>query len=654
MADRHPDRLLDDLDEAQREAVTSEGAPLVVLAGAGSGKTRVLTRRIAWRCATGSADPSHVLAITFTRKAAGELRGRLRQMSGGAVTAGTFHSVALAQMRQRAADAGRRPAEILDRKARLLGSLLSRAGVRRGGSTPALELASEIEWAKARMVPPDRYVQDASRAGRNTSLEPEMVASLFARYEQEKQRRGLVDFDDLLITCADALENDAEWAAAQRWRWRHFFVDEYQDVNPLQIRLLNAWRGERPDLCVVGDPDQSIYSWNGAEASELPTFEQRHPGTTVVRLRANYRCPAPVLAAARAALGPIAKSDPLPARPGEAGSSPEVRAYPDEDAEAAGIAEVLRSRRVGRRWSDAAILVRTNAQAVPIQRALAASGIPVRVRGGGLLRQPEVRDALSTLRRDGGLAAWIEATEALAAESSAERAPNLEALVTLAHEFRSFDPGGGSPAFLTWLGDAAGDEPAGGEQDAVEISTFHRAKGLEWEVVVVAGVEDGYLPHYLSEADEALAEERRLLYVACTRASSDLVLTWARRRSFGSHERRREPSPWLAAIENLDGKRRRAPEPRSRPAGRSSKAPAGVAPADADLYEALRAWRLGVSRSSNVPAYVVFPDATLAAIAAARPSDARGLLGLPGIGPVKIDRFGDQVLEVVASHARSS
>ncbi|HUR48589.1 MAG TPA: UvrD-helicase domain-containing protein [Acidimicrobiales bacterium] len=645
------DRLLDDLDEAQREAVVSDGAPLVVLAGAGSGKTRVLTRRIAWRCATGSADARHVLAITFTRKAAGELRSRLRKLGGTPVTAGTFHSIALAQLRQRDADAGRRSPEILDRKARLLGSLLSRAGVRRSGATPAFEMAAEIEWAKARMIEPARYLAEAAKAGRGTSLEPKLVADLFARYEEEKKRRGLVDFDDLLISCADALEGDAEWAAAQRWRWRHFFVDEYQDVNPLQIRLLAAWRGERPDLCVVGDPDQSIYSWNGAEAGELPNFADRNPGTTVVRLRANYRCPAPVLAAARAALGPVGRSDPLPARRDGSSAPVEIRSFNDEEAEATGIASIVRARHVARRWSDAAVLVRTNAQAVPIQRALTAAGVPCRVRGGGLLREPEVRDALGALRRQGGLDEWTDATEALATEAAPDRAANLEALVTLAREFRSLDPGGGGPAFLTWLADAAGDEVSGAEADAVEISSFHRAKGLEWEVVVVAGVEEGYVPHYLSEADEALAEERRLLYVACTRASSDLILTWARKRSFGSHERRREPSPWLDAIEALDGKKRVRPERRPEPS-RQARAPVGVDAADADLYEALRTWRLGVSRSSNVPAYVVFADATLAAIAAARPRDARGLLKLPGVGPVKIDRFGKQVLEVVASHQR--
>ena len=648
------DRLLADLDEAQREAVTSGGQPLVVLAGAGSGKTRVLTRRIAWRCATGSADPRHVLAITFTRKAAGELRHRLLDLGAAAVTAGTFHSVALAQLRQRDADAGRRSPEILDRKARLLGGLLSRAGIRRPGATPAFDMAAEIEWAKARMISPDRYVAEAARAGRSTSLEPAAVADVFDRYEEEKRHRGLADFDDLLISCADALENDAEWAAAQRWRWRHFFVDEYQDVNPLQIRLLAAWRGDRPDLCVVGDPDQSIYSWNGAEASELPTFADRHPGTTVVRLRANYRCPAPVLAAARAALGPVGKSEPLPARQAGSPAPVDIRGFDDAAAEAAGIAEILRGRHVARRWSDEAVLVRTNAQAIPIQRALSAAGVPCRVRGGGLLREPEVRDALSSLRRQGGLDEWTDATEAAAREAAPERAANLEALVTLAREFRALDPGGAGPAFLTWLSDAAGDEAAGGPQDAVEISSFHRAKGLEWDVVVVAGVEDGYVPHYLSEADEALAEERRLLYVACTRASSDLILTWARRRAFGSNERRREPSPWLAPIEALDGKRRPAVSARPQPGQRPPRAPAGVDAADADLYEALRNWRLGVSRSSNVPAYVVFADATLAAIAAARPRDTRSLLRLPGVGPVKIDRFGQQVLDVVASHHRAS
>jgi DNA helicase II / ATP-dependent DNA helicase PcrA len=637
------ERLLEGLDDAQREAVTSEGAPLVVLAGAGSGKTRVLTRRIAWRCATGSAAAQHVLAITFTRKAAGELRSRLRAVGAPSVTAGTFHSVALAQLRHREADAGRRPPEVLDRKARLLGPLLSRAGIRKGPSA-ALELATEIEWAKARMIHAERYAAESVKAGRRSTLEPRQIADLYARYEEEKRRRGLVDFDDLLSSCAGLLENDTAWAEAQRWRWRHFFVDEYQDVNPLQVRLLEAWRGDRPDLCVVGDPDQAIYSWNGADASALPTFAERHPGTTVVRLRANYRCPAPVLTAARAALGPVAQSDPLPARPGS-GPAPRVTSYADETAEAEGIARLLR-REVAGRWSAAAVLVRTNAQVLTIQRTLSASGIPVVVRGGGLLRQPEIRDALSGLRRAGDLAGWTAGLEAEIGRGPADRAENLQALANLAAEFSSLDPAGGGPAFLAWVERAADDEPAGA--DGVEICTFHRAKGLEWELVVVGGVEDGYVPHYLSQEGEALDEERRLLYVACTRASDQLHLTWARRRSFGSFDKNRDPSPWLAAIQ---GRPEPRPEPRKAVAPKRRATP-GVDPEDADLFEALRKWRLEVSRSSNVPAYVVFADATLAAIAEARPSSNRALLGLPGIGPVKVDRFGAGVLEVVASNPR--
>ncbi len=640
------DRLLTGLDDAQREAVVSPGAPLVVLAGAGSGKTRVLTRRIAWRCATGDADPSHVLAITFTRKAAGELRARLRTLHAGNVTAGTFHGVALAQLRQLSADSGRRPPEVLDRKARLLAPLLSRAGIRRPGQAAALELATEIEWAKARMIAPEAYPAEAVRADRRTTLEPDQVASLFTRYEEDKSRKGLLDFDDLLSHCADALENDVAWAEAQRWRWRHFFVDEYQDVNPLQVRLLEAWRAERPDLCIVGDPDQSIYSWNGADASALPTFATRHPNTTVVRLRTNYRCPAPVLEAARAALGPVAQSDPLPASEGS-GAPVKVVAYGDEKAEGAGIARILRQE-TSARWSTAAVLTRTNAQVLTLQRVLTASGIPCRARGGGLMRQPEARDALGQLRRGASLESWTAGLEEEIGRASAEKADNLQALVNLAGEFKALDPGGGPAGFLAWVVAAADEEPAAATE-AVEISTFHRAKGLEWEIVVAAGLEDGFVPHYLSQSDESLAEERRLLYVACTRASSRLFLTWARQRSFGKYDRPRDPSPWLAAVQGQP-----EPRPAVRPpaAVRGPRATPGVAPEDAELFEALRTWRLDISRSSNVPAYVVFPDATLSSIAGARPSTTRELLKLAGVGPVKIDRFGKQVLEVVAAHPR--
>src|SRR4051812_38936647 len=296
------DALLEGLTEAQAAAVTSDGAPLVILAGAGSGKTRVLTRRIAWRAATGSADPRHVLALTFTRKAAGELRHRLGALGvRDGVAAGTFHAVAYAQLRQRWADAGQHAPTLLDRKAGFLNRLLGPRS-ERDAAVQTIDLAAEIEWAKARMVGPEQYEAAALHAGRTPPITPSAMASLYERYETEKHRRGVVDFDDLLLRCVGALRDDTAFAAAQRWRFRHVFVDEYQDVNPTQAALLAGWRGDGNDLCVVGDPNQAIYSWNGADPAYLSDFTVREPGATVVRLDDNFRSTPQVLATAAAVL----------------------------------------------------------------------------------------------------------------------------------------------------------------------------------------------------------------------------------------------------------------------------------------------------------------------------------------------------------------
>jgi DNA helicase-2/ATP-dependent DNA helicase PcrA len=302
------DRLLQDLDESQRRAVTSPACPLAILAPAGSGKTRVLTRRIAWRVDEGHAEASHVLALTFTRKAAGELRDRLRRLGlRDGVACGTFHGVAYAQLRSRWADEGRQPPALLTRKGRLLGELLragsqsgsgpgSRSGS--GSGLTAAQVAGEIEWAKSRLTGPDGYVTAVASVRRRVPGSPERVAELYSRYEDEKRRRRLVDFDDLLRLCSHHIESDARFAAAQRWRFRHLFVDEFQDVNPLQMQLLEAWRGDRYDLCVVGDPHQAIYGWNGADAGFLERFQQLYPPAEVIALDRNYRSTPQVLAAA--------------------------------------------------------------------------------------------------------------------------------------------------------------------------------------------------------------------------------------------------------------------------------------------------------------------------------------------------------------------
>jgi DNA helicase-2/ATP-dependent DNA helicase PcrA len=675
------ERLLDGLTDAQAAAVTSDGAPLCILAGAGSGKTRVLTRRIAWRVATGSADSRHVLALTFTRKAAGELRTRLGHLGvREGVAAGTFHAVAYGQLRQRWADRGETPPTLLERKVGFLARLLGpRSG--RDAAVQPIDLATEIEWAKARMVGPAGYEAAALAAGRTPPLSVSAMAALYERYEQEKQRRGVVDFDDLLLRCVQALRDDTAFAAAQRWRLRHLFVDEYQDVNPAQAALLAGWRGESADLCVVGDPNQAIYSWNGADPGYLTEFTQREPAATVVRLDDNFRSSPQVLAVASSVLAGGGISSGLrPHRPD--GPLPSVRAFASDRDEARGIARAVRGKhRPGTPWSRIAVLARTNAQTVMLEEALREAGIPFRVRGGGaFLQQPEVRTALDALRRTGGpltvrvtdLETELHLDDATAAADDgprAERRAVLAELVRLAREHLAVDPHATVDGFLGWLTTAVGADAGDTRTDAVDLATFHAAKGLEWPVVFLVGLERGLVPIGHAKTDAGVDEERRLLYVAVTRAEEELHCSWARERTFGSRSVPRQPSPWLddiqAARAALAGgatatdlrdrvlaERRKL---RSTDGGRSSRRSKVTVGADADpgVLTALKAWRSAAARAAGVPAYVIFHDTTLAAVAEAQPASRASLLALPGLGPVKAERYGDDLLRVVAENRAS-
>jgi DNA helicase-2/ATP-dependent DNA helicase PcrA len=670
------ERLLDALTDRQAAAVTSDGAPLCILAGAGSGKTRVLTRRIAWRVATGSADARHVLALTFTRKAAGELRTRLGQLGvREGVAAGTFHAVAYAQLRQRWADNGETPPALLERKVGLLSRLMGpRSG--RDAAVQPIDVASEIEWAKARMVGPSTYEAAALAAGRTPPLSVSAMAALYERYEAEKRRRGLVDFDDLLLRCVQALRDDTAFAAAQRWRMRHLFVDEYQDVNPTQAALLAGWRGEGNDLCVVGDPNQAIYSWNGADPAFLTEFTRREPSATVVRLDDNFRSSPQVLAIASSVLasGGV-RSDLRAHRPD--GPLPTVRAYATDRDEARGVARAVRDKhRPGAPWSRLAVLARTNAQTVLLEEAFREAGIPFRVRGGGaFLQQPEVRTALDGLRRAGGsLSARIVDVETDARDGdddgpAGERRAVLAELVRLAHEHLAVDANASVDSFLGWLTTAVGADAGDARADAVDLATFHAAKGLEWPIVFLVGLERGLVPIGHAKTDAGIDEERRLLYVAVTRAEEELHCSWARERTFGSRSVPRQPSTWLddiqAARAALSGgasphdlRDRVAAERRklrSTDGGRSGRRANITVGADADpgVLTALKAWRSAAAKAAGVPAYVIFHDTTLAAVAQAQPATRASLLALPGLGPVKAERYGDDLLRVVAEHRAS-
>jgi DNA helicase II / ATP-dependent DNA helicase PcrA len=668
--------LLEGLTEAQRRAVTSDAAPLCVLAGPGSGKTRVLTRRIAYLAAEGRAAPRHVLALTFTRRAAGELTRRLRGLGvRDAVAAGTFHAVAFASLRQWWADQGRPSPTLVERPSRLLARV--RAAARLDPGLPLADVAGEIEWARSRLVDPDGYEAAALAARRRPAVPVPTVALLYARYEAEKRRRGLVDFHDLVVRCGDALLADPDFAARQRWRFRHVFVDEYQDVNPAQARLLEAWRGDRLDLFVVGDPNQAIYGWNGADPGLLDAFPDRFPSAAVLSLDDNFRSTPEVVAVATAVLA-AAGGRPRPQRGHRAeGPAPSVRAFPSEHAEARAVADDLRRRRTaGAAWSHHAVLFRSHAQAAALEAALTAAGVPHRLRGSrSFLDAPEAQALLGDLRNGAvPLRVWVADLEALArGDGPGGPAPDgaaADELARLGRELLEHDPGATAESFRAWLGAAAradGDDPAHGT-DAVELATFHAAKGLEWPVVFVVGVEDGLVPISRATTRAARDEERRLLYVAVTRAVDELHCSWAHQRSFGAHPVPRSPSPWLSAVDTAvaglvagDGERWRSElaatrrHLRARPGSRSTRPGLATVGADADpaVLAALEDWRRAAARAAGVPGHVILHDTTLRLVAEARPRDRDALVRLPGLGPVKADRFGDAVLAVVAEHRAS-
>ena len=676
-----PDRLLDGLDPSQRRAVTTASQPLAILAGAGSGKTRVLTRRIAHRCLTETADARHVLALTFTRKAAAELDTRLRAFGlRDLPAAGTFHAVAYAQLRTRWAGAGTAAPTLLDRKGRILRRIL--------GSTTRItpsDLAAEIEWARARLISPDRYPIAAAQADRRVPVDLERVAEWYRRYEADKRSRGLVDFDDLLALTADAIATDPSFAAAQRWRFRHLFVDEYQDVNPLQERLLRAWLGDRPDLAVVGDPNQAIYGWNGADSSYLLDFAAHHPGAEVVELEHSYRSTPQILHTAAAVLAggrPGARHQ-LQAHRAD-GAVPAVVGYSSDIDEAQGIARAVHDNHVpGRPWSAQAVLVRTNAQTALLEAAFRRAAIPHRVRGSSrLLDDPEVRDLLGRLDklheplpttlsdleasiaaqrqrlreelgREGDDRADLEVDESTAA---GRKIVALEQILRLGYDLLVVEPTARTDGFSGWLR-ATLQEDTADARNAVSIVSFHAAKGLEWPVVHLAGLEAGYVPITHARSADEKAEEQRLFYVAVTRAADVLRCSWAAQRTFGAQTVDRKASPFLAWVRGAAGELARevvhADDPL--PAVAASRAALdehdlGARPLhDAHLLRsALQRWRTEVARQAAVRPTVVLSDKALESIVRTRPRTDDDLAALRDVGPSTRERHGARLLAVVA------
>ena len=577
--------LLAGLDPEQREVALATRGPVCVLAGAGTGKTRAITYRIAYAAAVGMVNPAHVLALTFTVRAAGELRGRLRQLGAvgsggpgsgssgsgglgtGLVRASTFHAAALRQLKYFwPRVVGGRPPQVVDAKASLVREAAKRAGVRlEGGTGPGgggalADAAAEIEWAKVSQVRPDGYLRAAAAAGRSPAAGVDHLASVYAAYEELRRERHLIDFESVLeLTAAILIDNRA--AADQvRDTFRHFVVDEYQDVNPLQKLLLDTWLGDREDLCVVGDPHQVIYSFTGATPSYLTGFTAEFPGATVVRLVRDYRSTPQVVAVANQ-LAPSAA--PLVAqRP--PGPRPVLTEYPDDTSEAAGLAvQVQALMAAGVPAREIAVLVRVNADTERFELALAEPGVPYVVRGAErFYERPVVRQALVLLR---GAARGEAASAAVAGSGDSlpsavrhvligigltagppgglrsgaaarERWESLIAIAQLADDMHAARPEATLTDFSAELTQRAelGHAPA---VDGVTLASMHAAKGLEWDAVLLPGLVEGLMPIVHARTADAIEEERRLLYVAVTRAREHLYLSWSPVRTPGVRTR---------------------------------------------------------------------------------------------------------------------
>ena len=690
------DRLLGDLDEEQREAVLAARGPVCVLAGAGTGKTRTITRRIAHLVTAGHVAPAQVLAVTFTQRAAGEMRGRLRALDDGTGTGGvqamTFHAAArrqLAYFWPRVV--GNTEWQLLDTKFSIVAQAANRSGLPTS-TDDVRDLAGEIEWAKGSLVSPEDYPATVAQAGRDIPFDAAKVAAVYTAYEALKARhdgRALLDFDDLLLHTAAAIETDAAVAQEFRDRYRCFVVDEYQDVTPLQQRVLDAWLGNRDDLTVVGDANQTIYSFTGASPRYLLDFSRRFPEAAVIRLERDYRSTPQVVSLANrviaAARGRMAGSRLHLVGQRPPGPEPTFSEYPDEVAEAAAVARKAKKLlESGTAASEVAVLYRINAQSEVYEEALTEVGVPFQVRGGeGFFSRQEIRQSLLALQRaaerdpaqpDRPLPQMVRAlleplgltAEPPPGTRARERWEALVALAELVDEEVAQRPQLDLRALVTELRQRA-DSRHPPVVQGVTLASLHAAKGLEWDAVFLVGLADGTLPisHALSHGpdSEPVEEERRLFYVGVTRARVHLALSWALARTPGGRQGRR-PSRFLNGIapqtQRDDGPSRsrkpRGPAPRCRVCNSALTTPPAImlrrcetCPSDLDeqLLAELKDWRLRISKEMSVPAYVVFTDNTLIAIAEALPADDAALVAIPGIGARKLEQFGADVIAMV-------
>ena len=536
------DEILAALDPDQRAVALASRGPVCVIAGAGTGKTRAITHRIAYAAAIGTMDPAKVLALTFTAKAAGEMRARLRSLGVPTVAARTIHSAALKQLLYfwPSVFGGRTP-DLMTTKTGFITEAINRAGlsdlVRVTNRELMRDIASEIEWAKVSQVAPSDYIDEISKRMQKPRVLPEQMVQIYTAYESVKKQELAIDFEDVLLLCAAMLEEEREVRERVQDQYRYFTIDEYQDVSPVQQRLINAWLGKRNDICVVGDPAQTIYSFAGATPVFLNTFTQRFPDAEVIRLSTGYRSTPEITFAANALLRHGSMGQELVAQ-NDHGSAPSVVGYADEAAEVDGVlSEITELLTAGTAPHEVAILARTNSQLKSVERAMQKVNLPYQVRSTErFFDRKEVRDFLSEVRKASVIPAegqgWIDELRTLAQPYlTGEAIDGIAALLHLARELDSDD--NFSPKTLRGYLREVEDRVQQNNpptMPVVTLATLHAAKGLEWERVFLIGASEGQLP----VSDASIDEERRLFYVGITRAKADLHISY-----------RKSPSPFL-------------------------------------------------------------------------------------------------------------
>ncbi|MDN6301683.1 MAG: ATP-dependent DNA helicase UvrD2 [Brachybacterium sp.] len=688
--------LLTALDPEQREVARSFGTPLCVLAGAGTGKTRAITHRIAYGVATGQLNPRHVLAVTFTAKAAAEMRSRLRDLGVPAVQARTFHSAALRQLRHfwPRVVGGPMP-ELLTNKFAGIGEACQRLHL--SVDRAALrDIVSEVEWSRVSMLTPESYPEAAQQTRRPgvAGFDSRSISRILTQYEEVKKERGVIDFEDVLLHMVGFLTERADVAREVRGQYKHFVVDEYQDVSALQHALLRLWLGTSDDLCVVGDAAQTIYTFAGARASYLLDFRSEFKRARTIRLERNYRSTPEIVRMANTVLdgaqGRTRETRLTLTSQREPGPPPLVESFPDDSAEADGVAERIADLVAdGRTASEAAILFRTNSQSEALEQALTFRGIGYLVRGGDrFFARQEVRRAMVSLRA----AARVEqldparaVRDILSQQGWAPTAPettgavrdrwdSLNALVGLTDTITA-RPGITMTDVVRELEERA-ESQAAPVVDGVTLASVHAAKGLEWPVVFVVGASDGLLPISMAKTPAEIEEERRLFYVALTRARDLLTVSWSAARTPGARGSRKAsrfldgvlahpeaPKTSPGAGQRRTGRRSATVyaecrvcgqglvSPREQRLGRHDGCPSI---AGESLLAGLRSWRREQSSLRGTPAYAILTDAALEAVAERAPRSEQELLEVPGIGPGKVASFGADLLALLGADAEES